>query len=214
MRKPRVLFALGLAFAMFWLSPPVGATGGERRARLRAAVARLQAEVAGLGTQVDFINRSAADLAPSYGGGSICDDPCATDSDGDGIGDCDDYCPCNPDTTDSDGDGVADCADPCPNEFTDACIDPCKRDSDGDGLGDCEDPCPYDPAAAVDADDDGIADCQDPCPADKLNECSDACVLDQDGDNIPDCKDWCPWSGEVGDPATTGVCTPPPVTMN
>ena len=84
-----------------------------------------------------------------------------TDSDGDGVPDCDDLCPSNPDKddpgdcgcyiadTDSDGDGVSDCIDSCP-------LDPYKvdpgacgcgvpdADSDGDGVPDCIENSPVD----------------------------------------------------------------------
>ncbi|MHC5005656.1 MAG: M12 family metallo-peptidase, partial [Planctomycetota bacterium] len=83
---------------------------------------------------------------------------------------------------DSDGDGVSDCADGCPDDpdFTEP--GPCGcgstfDDSDGDGLPDCLDGCPADPdktepgdcgcgVADVDSDGDGAADCVDGCPDD------------------------------------------------
>lgn len=68
------------------------------------------------------------------------------DSDGDGVNDCLDNCPFDPNKTDpgicgcgvpdddSDGDGIADCLDNCPDT-----ANPDQADSDGDGIGDaCE----------------------------------------------------------------------------
>ncbi|HXC49983.1 MAG TPA: thrombospondin type 3 repeat-containing protein [Candidatus Limnocylindrales bacterium] len=185
-----------------------------RRKMLRAEVARLRGEVARLSTAVEFLQRGSDQSAPGgviYPGHSLCEDPCATDSDGDGIGDCTDSCPCDPDTADSDGDGWADCADPCPDDLQNACLDPCNNDSDGDGAGDCIDPCPWDPAAAVDSDGDGTADCQDPCPNDIANACTDWCQTDQDGDGIPDCKDDCPWAVPVPGETYPDHCWPVPV---
>ena len=92
--------------------------------------------------------------------GSGCE--AGTDTDGDGVDDCDDGCPedpfksapgdcgCGVEDLDSDKDGVADCNDGCP-------IDPNKtdpgtcgcgvsdEDSDGDGSPECIDNCPDDP---------------------------------------------------------------------
>jgi hypothetical protein len=187
------------------------------RARLRRQVGKLRTEVSQLAAQVDFLTRSASDGArPVQGGGVIypgtswnmCADPCASDSDGDGLGDCEDWCPCDPNTADDDSDGYPDCADPCPGDTANDCMNPCNWDSDGDGIGDCEDKCPYDPAPEVDTDADGIVDCQDICPQDPSNQCWDWCNLDQDGDGTADCKDPCPWSAGEGD---TTSCVPPPV---
>lgn len=199
-----------------------GLAGGASQATthkpgLRKEVARLRAEVAQLATQVNYINRNASDapatgggMVPGVGPGGICGDPCAVDSDDDGIGDCEDYCACDPNIADTDGDGLPDCADPCPDDAANECMNPCNFDSDNDGIGDCEDPCPWDPAVAVDTDNDGTYDCSDPCPTDPKNECFGPCVLDQDGDGAPDCKDPCPWAPVAPDGSTT-VCMPPPV---
>jgi hypothetical protein len=171
---------------------------------LRAELAKLRGEVARLATEVQFLQRGAETDAPAqppsggYGGYGLCQDPCAYDSDADGLGDCEDKCPCDPNTADTDADGWPDCVDPCPDDAANACIDPCNDDSDGDALGDCVDPCPWDPAEAVDGDGDGTFDCQDPCPEDATNACTDWCRFDQDGDGIPDCKDDCPWGSTEG----------------
>ena len=62
--------------------------------------------------------------------------------------------PCLP-TVDTDGDGVNDCVDECP-------LDPERStdvDSDGDGYPDCIDECPYDPGAHSSRDDGGALTC-------------------------------------------------------
>jgi hypothetical protein len=193
----------------------IGGWSGEAKTRkprkLRAEIAQLRATVAQLQSDLDFQRRRDAaggapgNVVPGGGGGfwpgGVCGDPCAADSDGDGTGDCEDPCPCDPANTDSDGDGAPDCFDPCPDDATDACIDPCRMDSDGDGVTDCDDPCPWDPAAAADGDEDGVADCQDSCPDDPTNECFNPCpLLDQDGDGTRDCNDPCPWGEATGMP--------------
>jgi hypothetical protein len=179
-----------------------------RRPGLKKQVAELRAELAQVSNQVNFAARAIADI-PTFPGGSLCGDPCATDSDEDGIGDCEDYCPCDPNTTDTDADGIPDCADPCPDDATDACIDPCNQDADGDGVKDCEDPCPWDPAAPADDDEDGIPDCQDFCPGDRYNTCFEPCTLDTDGDGTSDCDDGCPWEPDTGAGGPTAGCVPP-----
>jgi hypothetical protein len=189
-------------------------TAGAKRRLLREEVTRLRGDIAQLANQLSFMQRDFAAQPPMAGHpGGLCDDPCATDSDEDGVGDCTDYCPCDPNTADTDADGVPDCADPCPDDATDACIDPCRNDSDGDGTNDCEDQCPWDPATPADTDGDGIVDCQDPCPDDATNTCWDPCRLDQDGDDVPDCEDSCPWTGEAGEGMPIPGCLPPPVTQ-
>jgi thrombospondin type 3 repeat protein len=160
---------------------------------LQQELAQLRASLAVLESRVEFEARQDAG-APTSPVGGICGDPCAQDSDGDGVGDCEDFCPCDVENADADADGVPDCADPCPDDATDACIDPCHIDSDGDGTNDCEDPCPWDPAPASDRDADGVPDCQDPCPDEPSNECIGPCpLLDQDGDGVRDCTDPCPF---------------------
>jgi hypothetical protein len=182
--------------------------GSGTRPNLHEQVALLRAQIAQLTTQIQFANRRLSDMPTPGAGGILCGDPCATDSDGDGFGDCEDLCPCDPSQVDADGDLVPDCADPCPGDPGNACIDPCRTDSDGDGANDCEDPCAYDPAPPEDHDGDGLPECLDPCPDDPANNCVDPCGLDQDGDGLPDCSDNCPWA--AGDPATgTGTNTCP-----
>ena len=85
-----------------------------------------------------------------------------TDTDGDGVDDCDDGCPddpfksapgdcgCGVEDLDRDKDGVADCNDGCPTDpnktdpGTCGCGVP-DEDSDGDGAPECIDNCPDDP---------------------------------------------------------------------
>ena len=177
-----------------------------RRSSLRREVTQLKAKIAELESRVSFQGRAPA--AKGGGGsyplpGGFCGDPCATDSDQDGVGDCEDPCPCDATNRDSDGDGVADCFDPCPEDATDACIDPCRQDGDADGVTDCQDPCPWDPGAPTDDDGDDIPNCADPCPADAANDCVTPCPLDADGDGVRDCTDPCPWGKE-------GPCISPP----
>ena len=92
--------------------------------------------------------------------GSGCE--AGTDTDGDGVDDCDDGCPedpfksapgdcgCGVEDLDSDKDGVADCKDGCPTDpnKTDPGTCGCgvsDEDSDGDGAPECIDNCPDDP---------------------------------------------------------------------
>ncbi|MCP4892467.1 MAG: hypothetical protein GY911_01460, partial [Actinomycetales bacterium] len=115
-----------------------------------------------------------------------------TDIDGDGISDCYDNCPDDPNKTepgacgcgvadtDSDGDGTPDCLDNCPDDPNKTEPGACgcgvaDTDTDGDGTPDCLDSCPTDPNKTepgdcgcgvedTDSDGDGVADCVDPCP--------------------------------------------------
>ena len=115
-----------------------------------------------------------------------------TDTDGDGVDDCDDGCPedpfksapgdcgCGVEDLDSDKDGVADCNDGCPTDPTKTSPGDCgcnASDADGDGVDDCVDNCPDDPNKTdpgacgcgnedTDTDGDGAADCVDNCPND------------------------------------------------
>lgn len=135
-----------------------------------------------------------------------------TDSDGDGIPDCEDLCPadaaksdpgvcgCGVSDVDTDGDGIADCNDLCPN-------DPNKDDPGICGCGnadtDCDSLCPDDPNKTepgicgcgtpdTDSDSDGTPDCIDSCPLDPDKILAGQCgcgVPDTDslGLGIPDC---------------------------
>lgn len=90
-------------------------------------------------------------------------DPCAKDTDNDGVADCRDLCPNQPE----DFQGFED-DDGCPDG---------ERDSDGDGIPDWRDKCPFEPE-----DFNGFQD-DDGCP--------DA-HIDTDGDGVPDYRDKCP----------------------
>ena len=190
----RALLAGAVALTLVATSAPAGA----KRSKLRHEVAMLKARLAQLESRLQFETRRFETMLPGVIGstGGLCADPCAVDSDGDGVGDCEDFCPCDPANGDTDGDGMADCFDPCPADAENACIDPCRMDGDNDGVSDCEDPCPWDPAAVTDADGDDIPDCFDPCPDSASNDCVDPCPLDSDGDGAKDCTDPCPFGAE------------------
>lgn len=108
--------------------------------RLRAQVTALEARLAELERQV---SRQAVrlELVPTMPGG-FCGDPCTVDSDGDGLGDCEDLCPCDPDHRNSDGDEWPDCMDPCPDDAENACIWVCQTEPDPSGMGVVECPVP------------------------------------------------------------------------
>ena len=181
-----------------------------KRSKLRHELDLLKARLAELESRLQFQTRQLETMLPTVigSGGGLCADPCAVDSDGDGVGDCQDFCPCDPVNVDSDSDGWADCYDPCPNDAENACIDPCRMDGDGDGVPDCKDPCPWDPAGGADTDADQLPDCVDPCPNDAANDCIQPCPLDSDGDGTKDCTDPCPY-GAAGDFPCVGL---PPAT--
>ncbi len=207
----RSLFGLGLLVGMLVVWSLTADARRPRAKPLRQQVAEMKARIAQLESAVSFQQRLDGSTGggrpapwPVPGGTGICGDPCASDGDGDGVGDCEDPCPCDPSNTDGDGDGTANCIDPCPDDATDACIDPCRSDADGDGVVDCQDPCPWDPAPAKDEDQDGLVDCQDPCPNDPANDCFFPCPLDADGDGKGDCVDPCPWGVQAD-----GVCILP-----
>jgi hypothetical protein len=187
------------ALAIVLLLAAAGPADAKRaRSKLRDELTILKARLAQLETRLQVETRRLDASLPNIVGGfpGLCADPCAVDSDGDGVGDCEDFCPCDPANGDDDGDGMADCYDPCPGDAENACIDPCRMDGDGDGTPDCEDPCPWDPAASTDADGDNVPDCFDPCPDNPTNDCFDPCPLDSDGDGAKDCTDPCPFGAE------------------
>lgn len=114
---------------------------------------------------------------------------------------------------DSDNDGVADCSDECPDNPEKSIMGQCgcttnEVDSDGDGTPDCEDECPNDPNKILqgqcgcsfpdtDSDGDGVSDCLDFCPNDPDKVFSGSCGCgvadaDNDGDGILNCRDGCP----------------------
>jgi len=208
--RKMMLIALAIVPTLWALGAPDAGAGQRKLKQLRAEVAGLQAKIAQLQSEVQFVmRRDSSVVAPGQPIGGICTDPCSFDADEDGVSDCADPCPCDAGNTDGDADGTPDCVDPCPGDATDACIDPCRMDSDGDGRPDCDDPCPWDPASAADTDGDGIPDCQDPCPEDTNNRCIEPCPLDVDGDGVKDCVDPCPWGEASG---RSCAPTPPPPT--
>jgi hypothetical protein len=140
------------------------------------------------------------------------------DSDGDGVDDCNDGCPYDPNKTspgvcgcgvvedlgDDDLDGVLNCFDNCPLN-----PNPQQADSDGDGVGNPCDNCPtvYNPTQ-LNSDGDGAGDACDGCPTDPNKTAPGVCGCgiadtDTDGDGTPDCNDGCP-----NDPnkVAPGVC--------
>jgi len=112
-------------------------------------------------------------------------------------------CPNPADNVDTDGDGVVNCLDGCPNDPNKTLPGQCgcgiaDTDTDSDGTADCHDGCPTDPNkiapgqcgcgqpdAIADSDGDGILDCIDQCPG--VNDTID---LNQNG--VPDCTEAIP----------------------
>ncbi len=117
------------------------------------------------------------------------------DTDGDGVNDCLDGCPFDPNKIDpgqcgcgvvdfdSDGDTIADCIDNCP-DFS----NPQQADADGDGVGNICDNCRDDPNPDQDdGDADSFGDVCDNCPS-TFNPTQ----LDTDLDDVGDACDGCP----------------------
>ncbi|MBI4832925.1 MAG: PxKF domain-containing protein, partial [Candidatus Lindowbacteria bacterium] len=101
------------------------------------------------------------------------------DADSDGLADCLDSCPNDPDN-DADGDGICGDADNCPTA-----PNADQADADSDGQGDACDICPND--AANDIDSDGVCGDVDNCPA-----TPNADQIDADSDGSGDVCDSCP----------------------
>jgi hypothetical protein len=167
--------------------------------------------------------------ADGDGIGDGCDDcdladPAQADCDGDGIGDA-----CQ--AGDSDGDGVPNASDLCPCDF-----DASQRDRDRDSIGDACDPCPDLADLGHDLDSDGVGDLCDNCrqdsnpaqedrDADGWGDSCDGCPdvadplqADADGDSIGDACDFVvapseldvtpgapPLRVEKGDPGTLAL---------
>ncbi len=140
-------------------------------------------------------------------GDEVVDEDFADDDD-DGVADCVDICPSNPDT-DTDLDGLADCADACPfDPFNDqdgdnVCgdIDNCplaanftQSDRDGDSVGDH---CDIEECDGIsnDADsliDEGLPDQDEDGVCDDIDPCSDDPINDPDLDEVCGLIDNCP----------------------
>jgi hypothetical protein len=132
-------------------------------------------------------------------------------------------------SVDSDGDGVPDCADGCPNDPNKIAPGICgcgvpDTDTDGDGTPDCHDGCPNDPSKIApgicgcgtpdtDTDGDGVPDCHDGCPTDPTKVAPGICGCgvpdtDTDGDGVPDCHDGCPTDPNKVAPGQCGCGVP------
>ena len=112
------------------------------------------------------------------------------DTDGDGVKDCLEECPMDPNKTEP---GVCDCGNP-------------DIDSDGDGVLDCNDACPTDPLKIVP----GICDCLNPEPGSTCDDGNPLTMNDMIGDDCI-CRGTqppCVVDGDCddGDPCTDDVC--------
>lgn len=127
-------------------------------------------------------------------------------------------------TGDNDNDGVPNCSDGCPGDPNKTAPGTCgcgasDADFDNDGLANCVDGCPTDPNKTspgtcgcgrpdTNTDGDLLPDCFDQCPTDPNKLFPGACGcgepdIDSDGDGTPNCIDGCPFnSGKT----TPGVC--------
>ncbi len=129
-----------------------------------------------------------------------------TDSDNDGVANCNDSCSTDADKvepgqcgcgnaeTDTDGDGTANCVDTC---FE----DPLKIDAGICGCGIADDP--------TDTDGDGTLDCNDSCSSDPLKVEPGVCGCgtadtDTDGDGTSDCIDLCVDDSQKTEPGMCG----------
>jgi hypothetical protein len=128
------------------------------------------------------------------------------------------------DTGDNDNDGVTNCNDGCPDDPNKTAPGACgcgasDADFDNDGVPNCIDGCPLDPnktspgvcgcgISDINSDGDQLPDCLDQCPFDpnKLFPGACGCGLpdtDSDGDGVPNCIDGCPFNPNKIAP---GVC--------
>ncbi|MCH7700516.1 MAG: lamin tail domain-containing protein [Planctomycetes bacterium] len=136
-----------------------------------------------------------------------------SDSDGDGVSDCDDVCPGGDDTIDEDMDGTPDDCDGCPSDPNKTDPGQCgcgvsDDDTDNDGVADCNDVCPGGDDT-LDADMDGTPDACDGCPDDpnKTDPGQCGCGVsddDSDSDGTADCNDGCPEDPNKTDPGQCG----------
>ena len=140
-------------------------------------------------------------------------------------GSCSEFCdPACVDDADTDGDGVVNCNDECPNDPNKTSPGMCgchipDIDTDGDAMVDCLDECPRDVAKVApgvcgcgnpdtDSDGDTVPNCVDECPDDEHKQLSGLCGcgasdVDTDGDSVPDCHDGCPGDSTK---TTGGTC--------
>lgn len=133
------------------------------------------------------------------GSHNVCDfrvGDCSVDSDGDGLMDCEDGCPNDPNKsspgvcgcgnldTDTDNDGMYDCNDGCPDDQYKMEPGQCgcgvvDHDSDSDSVADCNDNCPnVANADQADSDDDGVGDACESCQSN--GDCDDGKVCTDD----------------------------------
>jgi hypothetical protein len=128
------------------------------------------------------------------------------------------------DTGDRDNDGVTNCNDGCPDDPNKTAPGACgcgasDADFDNDGVPNCNDGCPLDPhktspgfcgcnVSESNSDGDLLPDCLDQCPFDPNKLFPGACGcgvpdIDSDGDGVPNCIDGCPFNPNK---ITPGVC--------
>lgn len=211
----------------------------QRTALLFGYSTAVSGDVVVVGAPFEDNNSACADPLhlhrPVYGAGAAYifgeGPPVPQDSDGDGLTNDVDNCPCesNPGQEDADSDGSGDLCDNCLTIFN-----PDQIDSDGDGVGDACDACPNDPnklAPGVcgcgirdtDSDGDGVPDCVDNCPttsnsdqsdvdADGIGDVCDNCrtifnpdQIDSDRDGIGDACDACPQDPSNADTDGDGI---------
>lgn len=123
---------------------------------------------------------------------SDCDCVGVSDSDNDGVPNCDDVCPGSDDLADADADGIPDGCDICPG--LDDTID-----TDADGIPDGCDNCPTDAnVTQEDFDNDGVGNPCDVCLGDDS-------IGDSDGDGICDDFDICPGFNDFDDSDGDGI---------
>jgi cysteine-rich repeat protein len=138
-------------------------------------------------------------------------------------------CGCGVADTNSDGDGLVDCQESC--DADPAKISPgicgcgvADTNSDGDALADCQETCDVDPGKTspgicgcgvsdTNSDGDGLADCQESCDVDPDKVEPGVCGcgvadVDSDGDLWLDCEETCPLDADKASPGTCGCGLP------
>lgn len=192
-----------------------------------AGLTNVETNIAGWDTATRF-SYTDTTLSFDFGGLTVTDSsylrgdflyliPCYTDTDGDGVEDCEDQCPedankiepgvcgCGKSDADDDKDGIPFCMDTCPYHSN-----PDNADADGDGIGNKCDNCKYvrNPYQ-VDSDGDGYGDKCDECPENAIKTAPGECgcdVADKDSDNdgTMDCNDGCPENPFKAGPGACG----------